>query len=451
MIHGLVMALLVSIFSIEYLVRERAALSSYFLLVPELLSGIAMLIVFAKLVGGARISIDWRYGAFLALLLFTIVFGYMVQDVPTGAMVAGVRAYLKFLPFFLLPMVHTFTPRQLKAQVVLILVMLVLQTPLAFYQRFVEFAGEMQTGDPIRGTLTSSSTLSLFMVCAIAGLVGAYVRGKVRLMALLVLTAWLFAPTTINETKATIMMMPFALVVPALVMPRESRALRKLVPVLAIGAFGAVVFVAVYDALIQYKQYGDSISEFIGGRGFEYYLYTGAAEHDAEYIGRFDSLQFAVERITTDPVTFSFGYGAANVAESFLPQFAGKYAHYFLRFGVGQTQVTTFLWEIGVVGLITYLALFAFVGADALKLARSDDPAAELGQLWTVVMIVMTFGLLYKAVFSMNDFGYVFYYFSGAVAARAIAVRRRGRVRVRRPLPPAWQLAAGGPAAGART
>ena len=62
-------------------------------------------------------------------------------------------------------------------------------------------------------------------------------------------------------------------------------------------------------------------SEFIGGRGFEYYLYTGAAEHDAEYIGRFDSLQFAVEHITQDPVTFLFGYGAANVAESFLHSF----------------------------------------------------------------------------------------------------------------------------------
>jgi hypothetical protein len=444
------MALLVSIFSVEYLVRERGMLSSYFLLIPELLSGIAMLIVFAKIVGGARISLDWRYATFLGVLLLTIVFGYVVQDVPTGAMVAGVRAYLKFLPFFLLPAVHAFTPRQLKAQLALLLVMLVLETPLAVYQRFIEYAGDMQTGDPVRGTLTTSSTLSLFMVCAIAGLVGAYVRGSLRLAALLALAAWLFAPTTINETKATLLLMPFALVLPALVMPPGARALRKLVPVLAIGALGGVAFVAVYDALIQHRQYADSIGEFISGRGFSYYLYTGAAEHDAEYIGRFDSIQFAIEHTTKDPVTFAFGYGAANVAESFLPQFAGKYASYYMRFGVGQTQITTFLWEIGVIGLLAYLALFAFLAADSLKLARSGDWAGPLGQLWTVVMVVMTFGLLYKSVFSMNDFGYVFWYFSGLVAARAVAVRRAQRVREPRPLPPRWRLAVEGPAAVSR-
>src|SRR5690606_28158267 len=138
------------------------------------------------------------------------------------------------------------------------------------------------------------------------------------------------------------------------------------------------------------------------------------------------------EHTVVDPMTFLFGFGAGNVSESFLPQFAGKYASYYLRYGVGQTQITQFLWEIGVVGLLAYIALFAFVTLDTLKLARSDDWGAELGQLWAVVMIVMTFGLIYKSVFSMNDFGYVFWYFSGFVVARTHAVRREERLRAAR-------------------
>src|SRR5690348_2700192 len=99
MAHLLVMTLLAAILVLEYLVRDRGLLSSYFLLVPELLSGVAMLIVFARLVAGVRIALDWRYWAFILALLATIMFGYAVQEVPTGAMVAGVRNYLKFIPF----------------------------------------------------------------------------------------------------------------------------------------------------------------------------------------------------------------------------------------------------------------------------------------------------------------------------------------------------------------
>jgi hypothetical protein len=446
MAHLLVMTLLAAILVLEYLVRDRGLLSSYFLLVPELLSGIAMLIVFARLVAGVRIALDWRYWAFIIALLATILFGYAVQEVPTGAMVAGVRNYLKFIPFFLLPAVYPFTARQLRAQLTFVLVLLIAQTPLAVYQRFVEFANKMNDGDPIKGTTTTSSSLSMFMVVAIAGIVALYLRGRVRLLAVLVAVGWLFLPTTINETKATIILLPFALIVPALMMPRGSKAARKLVPIAMMGAIAGVCFVLVYNTLIQYRQYHHTLGELVSGPDLvKYYLYTGAAEHDAQYVGRFDSIEFAVEHTTRDPITFAFGLGAANVAESFLPQFAGKYWSYYMRYGVGQTQITTFLWEIGIVGLLTYLALFWFLWSDAVVLARSDDFAAQFGQMWTVAMIVMGFGLLYKSVFSMNDVGYLFWYFSGVAVSRAAAVRQKQRAAVRREVPAAWRLAAESP------
>jgi hypothetical protein len=443
MVHLLVMALLGAILVLEYLVRDRGLLSSYFLLVPELLSGIAMLIVFARLVAGVRISLDWRYGAFLTVLLGTIIFGYAVQDVPTGAMLAGARNYLKFIPFFLLPAVYPFTWKQIRAQLILVTCLLVVQTPLAFYQRFIEFANKMNDGDPIKGTTTTSSSLSMFMVVAVAGVVILYLRGKLRLLAVLLLMGWLFLPTTINETKATIILLPFAMFVPVLSMRAGKKAARKLVPIAAMGALAGVAFVLIYNSLIQYREYSHTLGDLVNGPGLlKYYFYTGAAEHDAQYVGRFDSIEFAVEHTARDPITFAFGMGAANVAESFMPQFAGKYWSYFLRYGVGQTQITTFIWEIGFVGLLAYLALFWFLTTDSFVLAKSNNDAAELGQLWTVAMVVMTFGLLYKSVFSMNDVGYLFWYFSGVVASRAAAVRQAQRAAAPRPIPAAWRLAA---------
>ena len=443
--QGLVIALLTQVLVVEYLVERRGWLSQYFVLVPELLSGIAMLVVLIRLMNGARLHFDWRYGVVLLVLLFTIAFGYAVQDVPTGAMLAGVRSYLKFLPFFLLPAVHRFTSRQLQTQLAFLFVLALLQTPLAFYQRFVEFAASMHSGDPVRGTLTTSSGLSLFLICAIAGIVVAYLHGRIRLAKMLGLAAWLFAATTINETKATLLLLPVALVVPALTMPGKGHVVRRLLPIAAVAALGVASFGLIYNYMM--ADYARPISEFFTNTDeLTYYLYTGAANTNQPYVGRFDSIEIALEHTTQDALKLAFGFGAGNVSESPLPGFEGKYADYYVRFGVGQTQVTQFLWEIGVVGLLCYLYVFYLVFRDSLTVARSKDALASLGQLWTVAMIVMTFGLIYKSVFAMNDFGYPFWYFAGVVASRAVAVRQAARNRVRH-APPSWRLAAERPRA----
>ncbi|HET7608090.1 MAG TPA: hypothetical protein VFL84_05395, partial [Gammaproteobacteria bacterium] len=240
----------------------------------------------------------------------------------------------------------------------------------------------------------------------------------------------------------TLLLFPFALLVPAMLMPGKTRQLRKVAPVIAVGFVAVTAFVIIYNYLIQYREYAGPISEYFTWDTLRYYLYTGAATTDEAYIGRFDSIEIAFDHISQDPLKLAFGYGAGNVSESFLPQFAGRYWSYFMRFGVGETQITTFLWEIGFVGFAVYLYLFAIVARDAVTLARSNDDAAPLGQIWAVVVIVMTFALVYKAVFAMNDFGYLFWYFSGVVASRAVAVRQAARKRFAQ-APESWRLAAG--------
>ena len=444
--HALVVALFLQILIVEYLVERRQLLSPYFVLIPELLSTIVMIIVLLRLMNGTRVNFDWRYGLFIAVLLFTIAFGWAVQDVPTGAMLAGSRAYFKFLPFFLLPAVHQFTKKQLRVQLGLLFVLALLQTPLAFYQRFIEFGNDMHTGDPVRGTLTASSSMSLLMLIALTGVVISYLRGRLRIGAMVLLAAWLFSSTTINETKATLVLLPLALLVPAFLMGRRD-VVRRLLPLAAVGALAVVAFVGVYNYLIQFRQYPDSLGEFFSTQELRYYLYTGASNTDEPYVGRFDSIELALKHTSAEPLKLAFGYGAGNVTESFLPQFAGRYWDYYLRFGIGQTQVTQWLWEVGAIGLAAFLFLYYLVTRDALQLARSKDENADLGQLWVVAMIVMTFGLLYKSLLTMNDFGYLFWYFSGLVASRAAAVRRKASQRVAHRAPASWRLAMDGPPA----
>lgn len=449
--HGLVIALFGSILIVEYLVERRQLLHPYFVLMPEAISGVVMLVVLLRLMNGARFYFDWRYGVFLIVLLFTIAFGYIAQDVQAGPMLAGVRSYLKFVPFFLLPAVHRFTPRQIQVQLTVLLALALLQPPLAFYQRFIEFGESMHSGDPVRGTLTTSSVMSLFMVTAIAGVVVLYLRGRIRLGKMIALSAWLFAATTINETKATVLLLPIALLLPPLLMPDKARVVRRLMPLVAVGALGMVAFTGAYNYFIQYRQNSEPIGELFSEQALRRYVYTGAANTEQPYIGRFDSIEIALEHTSTDPLKLAFGYGAGNVSESFLPQFNGRFADYYARFGIGQTQITQFLWEIGLVGTLAYLFLYYAVLRDSLALARSKDSAAPIGQFWAVVVVIMTAGLLYKSLLDMNDSGYLFWYFSGLVASRAAALRHGVLLRgAPQRAPPSWRLAAEGPRAPAK-
>lgn len=424
MINSLVIGLLLSVFSLEYLVRERGLLHPYAVLIPEALSAIAMLIVLLRMMAGVRLALDGRYVAFLALLALVLLFGFVLQEMPTGPVVAGVRSHLMFAPFFLLPAVYPFSARELKTQLVVLLALMLVQSPLAVYQRFVEYADTMETGDVVRGTATTSSALSILMMCGISILIALYLRRKLSLMLLVAGVGLLFLPTTLNETKGTLILLPLALLVPAFSMPRGSGVLRRFVPVVAVGALAGIAFVGMYNYLIQYHQAGQSLGQFVEEGNFIEYLYADAAEREVNYIGRIDSIEIAWEHISRDPLTLLFGMGAGNVSTSFLAEFDGEYASYYERYGVGMTQLTTFLWEVGLVGLLAYLLFFYFLWRDGRRLARGEDTDAVLGQIWVTIMLIMGFGLIYKSVFSMTEIGYLFWFYAGVVVSRLVAHRR---------------------------
>src|SRR5690606_23543006 len=209
----------VSVLAAVRLVRQLQIVHRYFVPLPELLTGICLLIALGRLLAGKEVALDWRYVAFFALFLFMLIFGFVTQSMPAGAVISGLRGYVKFVPFFLLPAVYPFTVRQLKVQLAILLTILFLQSPLAVYQRFVQYGDSLHTGDPVRGMAATSSSLSLLMIGVIVLLVSLYYRRKLGFAFLLAAMAVFFLPTTLNETKGTAVMLPFALLLPAIFMP----------------------------------------------------------------------------------------------------------------------------------------------------------------------------------------------------------------------------------------
>ncbi|MFO7285339.1 MAG: hypothetical protein LOD94_05010 [Gammaproteobacteria bacterium] len=432
MINALVIVTFLSCFLAAFFAKKLNVVSVYFVVLPELLSGIVLLVVIARLIVGKRLELDGKYIVFIVALLMTMAMGAVVEGVPAGPVVSGLRTYLPALPLLLLGAVYPFKGREIRSQLVVLIALLAIQIPLAVYQRFWQFAHKMHTGDVVTGTVTNSGVLSVVMISGITLLTVLYLRRKLSLLPYLTCTGLMLVPTAVNETKATIVMLPVAMFAPILLMRRSEQPLRRLVPIVAIFTICGAGFVATYDYLIQNRASGTTLEDFwLEGR-VQDYMYRGAVEGDPR-VGRFDSMQIAVRTISQTPLRAVFGLGIGNVSPAMLPGFEGEYAHYYEKYRVWFTQVTMLLWNMGFAGVAVYgLLLFAML-RDAVTLAKAGGSHAAIGQCWGAIVVLFAMSFLYHAVLAMNEIMFPLMFYAGFVARRAHLLRREHRALRRAP------------------
>jgi hypothetical protein len=422
-----VLALLVLVFTIQFALREELV-PSRFSYLPELLSGVALLCVAGRFIVTRRLYIERHYLFVLFALAVSMLCAIVWQAPSPGAIISGLRHYLKFFPLLLVPAVFEFTPRQLKMQLVVLGVVLALQPPLAVYQRFFEYASEMHSGDLIVGSLGTAGTMSLLMVGAIAFVTCAYLRGRVGLVVILLATAYLSAPTMINETKIAVLVLPLALLLPLLFTPDRGQALRKMLPLLGCGALTLAAFVAVYDFIAEYNEYNTPLADFLTERAITSYLYTGNdSAMEIGYVSRLDSIVLALERQSQDLVAFVFGLGPGNISLSTIPGFAGEYAHYNVLYGASQTEVSRLLWELGILGVVIFGLLMWFQLKDSLWLSRQQGFFGYFGHAWFVCSVLFIVMFVYLDWLGLDDVSAPFWFFAGVVGAakaRLLAARR---------------------------
>jgi hypothetical protein len=415
--NALVLAIFTLVIVTDLAVRQQW-LDSSIALLPDALSGLVLVVVAARYLATRRLYLDSRYVLLLIALLLVIALGIVWQTPSSGAIVSGLRQYFKFLPLLLLPAVYEFTPRQIKTQFVLLFGLLSLQPPLAVYQRFIQYSGDMHSGDLIMGTLSSSGSLSLLMICALAFIVCAYLRGHIGMTWMLATTVFCSVPTMLNETKIAIVLIPLAVVLPVLCMPERRRLWRKLTPIVAAVAVTLVLFVAVYDFLAQYNRYTTPIANFLTERSLGSYLYTGRSSAVEEgYVGRADSIVLAVQRLSREPMALAFGLGIGNVSQSPIRSFSGEFTRYDTLYGAGMTQISHLLWEVGVFGTAIYALLFFVFLRDALWLTRRKDFFGLLGHAWTTTIGLLFIGLFYLPLFVIDEIAAPLWFFAGIVAA----------------------------------
>jgi len=409
---------------------------------PEAISVVA---VTSVLLIGARERFRFvaaKYWAVFGALAAVIVCGAIINHVSPGALIAGMRNYLRAIPFFLLPAVFEFSEAQLRTQLRLLLPIALVQLPISVYQRYEVTAHGHFSGDPVSGTLLISSIMSIFLIGAICITTALTLRARLRWTSFLVLFVLFLIPTTINETKSTLILLPLGLLATLLFgSPRGQRLRIGLSAVTLLALFGAL-FVPIYDYFSTVNNpYPYTIEDFLGNpRNVQDYLDQRTDLGTRREAGRWDALVVPLQTFASDPVHLLLGVGIGNASASALGSgFTGDYFGLFGRYTI-ETSGAAFLIEIGLLGLILVLVLYALVLRDAYVVFPQEHTlVGSIALAWLGFTLVVSMATFYKSLHYFESLSYLYWYFSGLVAAerQRIAWRARQQVAMR----PQWGLA----------
>jgi hypothetical protein len=400
-------------------------------LAPEAVSGLLFLVLALRLGKTKELFLAPKYLVIGGLLVLHMFFGLLLSDGTSGTAVAGVRDYFKFVPLFLLPAVVELPTRTIRNCLLLSVGLCLVQVPLSIYQRMYIFP-VIPTGDVVRGTFDSGALMSIFLVCAIAVMAAFWVRGKISLKTVLIISGALAIPMLINETKATVFLFVLAMVSLAFFSSAGKNRLVALGATACVSALFILSFATAYDYFYPDQHGGVGLLTFLAERGLDNEFKGIDDPSEVRAVARMDSIVLGFREISREPALLAFGHGIGNVSHPSRPSVvAGPHKDLFLPYSVSRTTYTLLIWEVGVVGLLLFGAGMIGLFADSRTLSRLPGFHGALGLAWTVVITVLPLAFLYRSVVHATGIMVVLMLISGVVAAGAYRAKNRrtqGRV-----------------------
>lgn len=423
-VQKFVLTYFVIIFLVRFFTNHLGVIGRIVALCIEGLAATCLLLFVMKLAQGGRLLVTTKYVALFAVFFATAMMGAVANDVQPGAVFSGLRNTMLYLPFFLVPLVYRFTQEELYQQFRWLMVLALIQLPIAAYQ-YITTPFMAKTLDHVAGTLLISSFLSIFLISCAAVLWSYILGGKLKPLLGGLLIAGVLAPTTINETKGTFLLLPVALMAPSVVKALHQRNYSLLFTSLLFAVFLGFSFMTAFTVFV-----GDELANFFLEGEFMDYLYSEVDENTPRdwgvfnEVGRIDAILFALKYISKDIVHLFFGYGIGNVSESFSSITLGQFPDYE-HLGPHISTMSTTLWEQGLIGVgILYLGCL-FVMRDAYVVAGSNSQLKELASAWVGVACVIMFAIPYKNILTADVVGILFWHFTGFIVAERVQLTIR--------------------------
>jgi hypothetical protein len=131
-VRTLIVLLLVSIFSVDYLAVKLEVVNRYSVLIVEVLSLVIAALVVWRAVSLRRWEQPGHYVWLMLAFILSAMIGLVAEAVDPGPVLSGIRTYFKFLPVFFLGAVYRVSEKDMKLFLGVFLFISALQVPVAF-------------------------------------------------------------------------------------------------------------------------------------------------------------------------------------------------------------------------------------------------------------------------------------------------------------------------------
>ena len=354
---------LIDAFFADWLAFKLCLIPRYFTWLPEISSLLILIYIFYKIASKHKFDMPLKYLFCICAFVLLMMLGFLLNQVSSGVMFSGMRIYLRYIPFFLVPAVWDISDKEFENFLKFILAMAFLQLPVVLYQRFVKYSTSL-SGDPMGGTLGAhtSGVLSIFLLMVLAFYIACYIRDRINFLQFAIGAIIIILPTTMNETKITFALLPVCFIIPLLFGGIEKKKIWKAIWLFCFAALALFTLKTIYDFFI-IKRWGYGIVQFAEMKG----RLEGYA--DARWIPIIKTFEMALK----DPIFFFFGVGAGNASASFTTQMTGAYVRAFNSLGLVSLGIILLFWEVGFSGTAVITIWLIMLFFDALKLKQSGD------------------------------------------------------------------------------
>jgi hypothetical protein len=337
----------------------------------------------------------WMTLAFFVFsLLITAVQLHSVEQ-----LVAGTKRYFQGSGLLFALALTTLTKQQIIQWKKLIVAIAFLQLPFAVYEFIVlvPLRGGLEAGseatDVVAGTFganleggSANAEMSAFLVIVLVFFIARWRAGLVDTKRLCWVGLFCLAPLALGETKIVVILLPLVVLVvirkELIANPFRHLASLLVCALLTLGL--GYVYVTILDnrtldeALASLTQYN-----------------AGPVGYGGNLLNRTSVLTFWWDRHDLSSPEFFFGHGLGSSFWGDNSPLPGHVAVRYPQHGIGLTTASTLLWDVGMVGLAAYFAMFVAAWMTANRLwkrttdaaVRSDALAIQAGIAIFVVYI----------------------------------------------------------------
>lgn len=328
---------------------------------------------------------------FIWLALIFMLYALLVTFTQWDSMsqfLAGFKRYFQMYGLMFALALITFKPKQYALWLKLLLIIALIQLPVALLQRFLlgDIAGgAAELTDRVAGTLGSSAEggsasaqMAAFLIMATSFIVARFKEGVIQQSKAIWLSLFCLIPLALGETKIVIILLPLVWFV---LMRQEfkqhtSKFLLQMLAIMAVTSVLGLIYIGLNKGVIPGMTNVDIIKQTleynVGSQGYGTYI-----------LNRTTVMAFWwLNHGWNDLTGMLFGHGLGSSYFNAGNAVAGNIAVSYIGYGIDLTTASSLLWDTGVLGLLLFILILVFAWNTAGRLHKtSSNPSVRADAL----------------------------------------------------------------------